>query len=37
MILGSFTFGILYIWLMPYMYATFANFYKSLKESPVVD
>ena len=30
-ILGVFTFGILCIWLMPYMEATFANFYKSVK------
>ena len=30
-ILGAFTMGILYIWLLPYMQATFANYYKSLK------
>lgn len=30
-ILGGFTFGILYIWLIPYMQATFANFYNSIK------
>lgn len=31
MILGMFTFGLLYIWLMPYMQATQANYYKYLK------
>ena len=31
MILGMFTFGLLYIWLMPYMEATLANYYKYLK------
>ena len=36
-ILASFTFGLLYIWLMPYMYTTYANFYKSLKATPVVE
>lgn len=30
-LLGAFTFGILYIWLIPYMQATYANYYKSLK------
>ena len=30
-LLGIFTFGILYIWLIPYMQATFANYYRSLK------
>lgn len=30
-ILGAFTLGILYIWLLPYMNTTFANYYKSLK------
>ena len=30
-ILGIFTFGILYIWLMPYMQATMTNYYKYLK------
>ena len=30
-ILGAFTFGILYIWLIPYMSATFTNFYNSIK------
>ncbi len=34
-ILGVFTLGILYIWLIPYMSATFANYYKSLKGDPV--
>jgi len=32
-ILGAFTFGILYLWLNPYMSVTFAKFYNSLKES----
>lgn len=31
MILGAFTFGILYIWLIPYMDATMTNFYNSIK------
>ena len=37
-LLGSLTFGILYIWLTPYMSATFANFYNSLKanDEPVL-
>lgn len=30
-ILGMFTFGLLYIWLMPYMQATMTNYYKYLK------
>lgn len=30
-ILGVFTLGILYIWLIPYMNTTYANYYKSLK------
>ena len=30
-ILGMFTFGLLYIWLMPYMNATMVNFYNSIK------
>ena len=30
-LLAPFTLGVLYIWLMPYMQATFANFYKSLE------
>lgn len=30
-ILGTFTLGILYIWLTPYMSATFANYYRYLK------
>ena len=30
-LLGAFTFGILYIWLLPYMQTTYANYYKSLK------
>ena len=35
-IVGSFTFGILYIWLIPYMNATFANFYANLKNTEPV-
>lgn len=31
-ILGVFTFGILYLWLIPYMQVTFANFYNSIKD-----
>lgn len=31
-ILGIFTFGILYLWLIPYMEVTNANFYNRLKE-----
>ena len=34
-LLGAFTFGILYIWLIPYMQATYANYYKSLKGEAV--
>ena len=30
-ILGIFTFGVLYLWLFPYMQVTYANFYNSLK------
>jgi uncharacterized membrane protein len=30
-LLGAFTLGILYIWLIPYMQATMANYYRSLK------
>ena len=30
-ILGTFTFGLLYIWLIPYMQATMTNFYNSIK------
>lgn len=33
-ILGSFTLGILYIWLMPYMNATYINFYNAIKGVP---
>lgn len=32
MILGLFTFGILYLWLIPYMMVTFALFYEEVKE-----
>lgn len=31
MLLGTLTFGLLYIWLIPYMNATNANFYQSIK------
>lgn len=31
-LLGVFTFGILYLWLIPYMQVTNANFYNQLKE-----
>ena len=31
-ILGIFTFGLLYLWLIPYMQVTFANFYNEIKE-----
>lgn len=31
-ILGAFTFGILYLWLIPYMQVTYANFYNSIKD-----
>ena len=34
-ILGLFTFGILYLWLVPYMQVTYANFYNSLKEKNI--
>jgi uncharacterized membrane protein len=32
-ILANFTFGLLYVWLVPYMSTTFANFYLKLKEA----
>lgn len=32
-ILGIFTFGILYLWLVPYMQVTYANFYNEIKEN----
>lgn len=31
LILGAFTFGILYVWVLPYMQATMTNFYNSIK------
>lgn len=31
-ILGAFTLGILYLWLIPYMQVTYANFYNSIKD-----
>ena len=31
-ILGAFTFGILYLWLIPYMQVSYANFYNSIKD-----
>ena len=39
-LLGSITFGIAYIWIIPYMQATYVNAYNSLKpavESPVIE
>lgn len=33
MVLGIFTFGILYLWLIPYMMVTYANFYKEVKKN----
>lgn len=36
-ILAVFTLGILYIWLIPYMQATYANFYRSLKGELIED
>ena len=36
-ILASFTFGILYIWLLPYMEASVANFYNAIKGETVVE
>lgn len=36
-ILACFTFGILYIWLIPYMQATVANFYRSLTAKTTVE
>ncbi len=37
MILAPFTFGLLYIWLVPYMNATLTNFYNSVKPQVVVE
>lgn len=34
-LLGALTFGILYIWLIPYMQTTFANFYNSIKPAAI--
>ena len=34
-ILGIFTFGILYFWLIPYMNVTMANFYNKLKQEKI--
>ena len=34
-LLGCLTFGILYIWLAPYMQATYANAYNLLRGTPV--
>lgn len=39
-LLAGFTFGLLYIWLVPYMQATLTNFYNSIKpvaEAPVIE
>ncbi len=35
-LLGMITFGIAYVWVMPYMSATTANFYNSIKNQPEV-
>lgn len=37
MFLGCFTFGLLYIWLIPYMYTSFAHFYNNLQPVVVED
>ena len=37
MMLGCVTFGLAYIWVAPYMNATFANAYEELREKPVVE
>lgn len=34
-ILGVFTFGILYVWLIPYINVTMANFYNQLKQEKI--
>ena len=31
-ILGYFSFGIAYLWIYPYMYATYTEYYKELKQ-----
>lgn len=36
-LLGVVTLGIAFIWVIPYMYATYVNFYKSLKPAEFVD
>ena len=36
-LLGSVTFGIAYIWVGPYMYATFANFYLAISSKPATE
>ena len=36
-LLGAVTFGIAYIWILPYMNATYANAYQSLKPAVVVE
>lgn len=35
-LLGAITFGIAYVWVMPYISATTANFYNSIKNQPEV-
>lgn len=37
MILGSFTFGILYVWLIPYMQTTLTHFYNNIKSGESTD
>lgn len=35
-LLGAFTFGIAYVWITPYISATTANFYNSIKNQPEI-
>ncbi len=37
MLLGALTFGIAYIWVIPYYYTAYANFYNALKPTEVID
>ena len=36
-ILATFTLGILYIWLLPYIQATYANFYRSITDQTTIE
>lgn len=36
-LLGSFTFGIAYIWVLPYMNATYVNFYNAIKPQETIE